>query len=658
MANPGLSQVQLPVEAAVDAEAATAGPLVKAATSKNSPSIVGNVALDPTQTEQILQNMQQMLDQKTGFFSQLNSGLEDISAWGSGGKNGPTQALALRSAERRKDEEDIQKLRMDMAMTRASAAQQENLGKSLDKLTSGAGGKGTFSIVDPQVMQEVDRLKGLRRYAEAEKFYQDSLKKAAEVYAAPGMDKPEISQSVWDPEQNKYVTKLVSAREYRQNLANGTGEETPESMASMRAILQRQKEMPDGGMLPALTKAVYGQESSSGKADTSKPNYAGAVGPMQILPKTFEGLKEKNLIPKDYDINNEAHNKEAGFALLSDYAKTYNNDPDKILAAYYAGPKAINADGSINRDWKDTKNDKAPTVGQYIDQVKARILAANPAAAQAAAVSNNVPGRPPKPVSAQELQRQEEIGTAYQKEAAKTTAEASRKSTEKFLENTDAGVVNTQKTLSTRLGTLVDKYKDDPKVVNLINGPGMGNAVATALRDGLQTPFGSVGFQNLEDAYQKSLKGVLPHQIEARQEIAQILAAYSLEVSRSSSGQGSVSDFERSMFKQIAGSTSNSMELLSKVQKTMAAKADFAQRSRDLYDQEVTAKNGNVNFAVFQASPAYKNAANQYFAELQAINGPLKQTASSEQKGNQPPPPKWKHTEEDYAKYKKINGLS
>lgn len=656
MADPGLSQAQLPAAAPAAADTTQeGGALVKAAPSKTSPSVVGNVPLDPTQTEQILSNMQQMLDQKTGFFSQLSSGLEDISAWGSGGKNGPTQALALRGAERRKEEEDIQKLRMDMAMTKASAAQQANLNKSLDQLTSGAGGKGAFSIVDPEVMNEVKRLQKLNRPVEAEKFYQESLKKAAEVYAAPGMDKPEIPQLVLDPETNTWVIKNVSAREYRQNLANETGRETPESMAAMKAALKAQKEMPEGGMLPELTKAVYGQESSSGKADTSKPNYAGAVGPMQILPKTFEGLKEKGLIPKDYDINNEAHNKQAGFALLSDYAKTYNNDPDKILAAYYAGPSAINSDGTINRDWKDKQNDKAPTVGQYIDQVKSRILANNPAAAQAATTPT---GAPAKPVSAQQVQQKQEIDQAYQKEAAKTTAESSRKATEKFLENTDAGVVNTQKTLSTRLGTLVDKYKDDPKVVNLINGPGMGNAVATALRDGLQTPFGSVGFSNLEDAYQKSLKGVLPHQIEARQEIAQILAAYSLEVSRSSSGQGSVSDFERSMFKQIAGSTSNSMELLSKVQKTMAAKADFAQRARDLYDAEVTAKNGNVNLTVFQASPAYKNAANAYFNELQAINGPLKQTASAEQKGNQPPAPKWNHSEAEYAAYKKSKGLS
>lgn len=634
MAIAPLSQTQIPTET-TDTEGA--GPLVKAAASKNMPGIVGNIPLNATQTEELLKNMQQVLDQKTGFFSQLNSGLADISAWGSGGKEGPTQALALRAAERRKDEEGIQKLRMDMAMTQAAAAQQANAAKSLDNMLAGGtgGGKSTFSIVDPEVTKEVKRLRDSGRVAEAEKFYQESLKKAAEVYAGPGMDKPEISQSVFDPEQNKWVTKLVSVREYRQNLASGKGEETPESMAAMKAAVKAKKEMPDSEMLPALTKAVYSQESGSGKADTTKPNYAGAIGPMQILQTTFDDLKKRNLIPQDYDINNEAHNKQAGFVLLSDYAKKYNNDPDKILAAYYAGPGAVNSDGTINRDWKDKKNDKAPTVGQYIDQVKARINLTNePGAPRAMTVSAEAPGRPPKPVSAQQLQKQEEAELAYEKEASKTTAEAMKKPMESFISNTDQIAVRSQLNLSNRLGNLIEKYKNDPNVVGLLNGKGMQNALASALRDGLQTPFGSIGFQKLEDSYQKAIGDVRPDQIEARQEIAQILASYALEVSRSSSGQGAVSDFERSMFQQIAGSTSNSMELLSKVQKAMQAKAEFSREARNLYNQEAKARNGNVNFAVFQASDAYNKAADNYFNKLEAVGGPLKQVSTGQQKPN------------------------
>lgn len=120
-----------------------------------------------------------------------------------------------------------------------------------------------------------------------------------------------------------------------------------------------------------LKAAIYGQESSSGKADTSKVNYAGAIGPMQITKPTFDGLKKNGVIPEDYDFNNPVHTKDAGEKLVDSLMDRYNNDPAKAAAAYYGGPKAVNKDGSL-ADFGDLKNPKAPTVKQYVSQVLAR----------------------------------------------------------------------------------------------------------------------------------------------------------------------------------------------------------------------------------------------------------------------------------------------
>ena len=130
---------------------------------------------------------------------------------------------------------------------------------------------------------------------------------------------------------------------------------------------------PTNDQLKSIQKSVYDQESGSGTADTSKPNYAGAIGPMQILPKTFDWVKQLGKIPKDYDINNPEHNKAGGDALLGHYHDKYKGDPKKVYAAYYGGPSAVNKDGSINTHWRDKKNPKAPTVGQYIQQVLGRM---------------------------------------------------------------------------------------------------------------------------------------------------------------------------------------------------------------------------------------------------------------------------------------------
>ena len=150
-----------------------------------------------------------------------------------------------------------------------------------------------------------------------------------------------------------------------------------ERMAMGKSPFASESEAPRGAQPPAdviaqLTKSLYQQESGSGTADTSKPNNAGAVGPMQIRQGTFDGLKRQGLIPANYDINNKQHNIAAGDALIRQLWSSYG-DPAKVAAAYYGGPGAINPDGTINRDRRDPRNPNAPTVGQYVDQVMGRM---------------------------------------------------------------------------------------------------------------------------------------------------------------------------------------------------------------------------------------------------------------------------------------------
>src|ERR1051326_5518314 len=121
-----------------------------------------------------------------------------------------------------------------------------------------------------------------------------------------------------------------------------------------------------------ITNAIFGQESSHGKADTSKENYARARGPMQVTFDTFEGLKRNGLIPKDYRHDNPEHTTQAGNALVSYLYDKFEGDPRKVAAAYYAGEKAVREDGTI-RNYSDKKNPSAPTTQQYVTQVMNRL---------------------------------------------------------------------------------------------------------------------------------------------------------------------------------------------------------------------------------------------------------------------------------------------
>lgn len=122
----------------------------------------------------------------------------------------------------------------------------------------------------------------------------------------------------------------------------------------------------------AIIAAIYGQESTSGKADTSKENYAGAIGPMQVIKPTFDSLKNKGIIPANYDFSNPEHTKDAGEKLVGFLFDKYGGDPKKVAAAYYAGEKAIRKDGTI-ANFRDLKNNKAPTTHQYVADIERRL---------------------------------------------------------------------------------------------------------------------------------------------------------------------------------------------------------------------------------------------------------------------------------------------
>jgi len=126
--------------------------------------------------------------------------------------------------------------------------------------------------------------------------------------------------------------------------------------------------------LRPVINAIYEQESSSGTNPAAlEENYAGAKGVMQVTPIAFQEVKDKGYIPKDYSFDDQQNLAEAGVAYIRYLADMYDNDPEKIAAAYYGGPSAV-ADGEILRGRKDPQNPKAPTVGEYVDKVLSRII--------------------------------------------------------------------------------------------------------------------------------------------------------------------------------------------------------------------------------------------------------------------------------------------
>jgi hypothetical protein len=133
---------------------------------------------------------------------------------------------------------------------------------------------------------------------------------------------------------------------------------------------------PPAGGADAFANAIYGQESGSGRASTAGVNYAGASGPMQMLEGTFKGAVRMGLVPGLTEANanwrDPAHNTAVGKAYAAHLFKKYGGDTQKAAAAYYTGEPNVDGGGNY-MTYRDLKNPNAPNVGQYVQQVQARM---------------------------------------------------------------------------------------------------------------------------------------------------------------------------------------------------------------------------------------------------------------------------------------------
>jgi len=578
------------------------GALVKATGKGLSP--VGNISMDAAQTAELLANMQGMIDQRTGAANELMRGLERAAAWGSGGVQGPSQALATLNAQQQREDESVFNMRQQMAAYKAAQTQQDRLNQELGSLTGGGGG---YEI--PPEIQKAIKLAGTGE--EKKKVFTDWAKENAKAYAQPDMDKPTIPVLKFDQSNNEWIPDMVSPRQYR----TGSYRDTPQTAAALPVSTGT------APTLASIQRGVFGQESSSGTVDTSKPNYAGAIGPMQMLPETFEGLKKEGIIPSGYDINNPVHNRDAGNKLLEKYYKQYNGDTDKTLAAYYGGPGAVNKDGTINTDWKDKLNPNAPTVGQYIAQVKQR--------SNLVAAPTQPTTIPPRPVSTQAAQQAQEVAMAGQKKGAEITAEASRKEQETFKDRTDITNVGFQAQTAADMKAILKELGPNSKMLNSFNTPGMASAIGQLLTSGITTPIGAISMPGFNRAVLATKPGVTERELKLVDEFDTVTARLEAAVAQANKGQGTTSDAERVLFKKIGGSSLNSYEMLERAQQALEIKANFNKQAGDLMKNIENQTGKEVNWVKFRSSPEYRSLEEKYVNDLASISKSIPQTSGA-----------------------------
>jgi hypothetical protein len=578
--------------------------------------IAGNVGITPS--AELLKNMQDIIDRRTGGFNTFLGGLKDAVAITS---RNPAQAMASRDEQKRLEEESTFKMRSDIntmkqAQEQAKRAREANLGLFGDVTGQGgtapvAGGNapvaGGNNGSQPLGQAGIGSLAGvpdnvIKQMAMAKKqgdvngdysgisavynkwLAEDLTEQTKRKYSFEG----DVPRTMFTPDGKE---ELMSINEYQAKFGKKPTNADIKSATTAAAPASPQ-------LRDAVQKGLFAQESSSGAADTSKPNAQGVQGPMQIKDTTFQMYQDQGIIPKNFRIDNPRQNKIAGDLISDHLFDKHNGNVDKVFAEYYGGPGAINKDGTINVNQRNPQRPNDPTVGQYIEQAKQKagitpdMLAQSQPSAGGQQQTN-------KPLSYGEYKQQKKFEEEQQKENLDVGKEAHKK----YLDSTSATNLSDRQVLNTRWEQWINKNSArSEKIVGIMNDPTLINAIGNILTTGVQTTQGNVGIAGLEEAFQKMQKGVGKEDVEALQEIKQILEARILDVIQRS--KGSSSDKDMDAFRTIAGSSKNGIDLIYKLQQYDKAAIEADKEDRTLYNTVRKQNNGLIDFTDYDGNEA------------------------------------------------------
>ncbi|MBI1895823.1 MAG: lytic transglycosylase domain-containing protein [Acidobacteria bacterium] len=116
------------------------------------------------------------------------------------------------------------------------------------------------------------------------------------------------------------------------------------------------------GLRPEFVRSVASAESALNPTAVSPK---GAIGLMQLMPGT---AAELGVDPKD-----PAQNADGGARYLRGLLEKYKGDPDGVrlaLAAYNAGPGAVEKHGGSIPPYRETRQYVDRVVGKYLNEIK------------------------------------------------------------------------------------------------------------------------------------------------------------------------------------------------------------------------------------------------------------------------------------------------
>jgi hypothetical protein len=577
----------------------------------------GVAGVDPA----LLENMQKLIAERETQKNSFLESMKDANAWWSGGVAGPGEALRARAKDREEQEATTFGMKSQIAQYKAQQAlaqrTQQNVMGALGggtPGTPGAGG-GFGTQIDPAIANQIRDL-AQTDPAAAQKLLQEHTKKMSEYTAQARMNPKSYEKSI-EVRRADGKLELVSLVE----LLNSPQKYQPTESGAVEVQTQT------GGVVPGVAKATTGSAEAiakemgipiiSGNRDLAKQTelYNASLQPGYKGPPVAKPGTSKHEIGNAIDVDMKSVTPQQIADLKSKGFTQPLPDKDPNHWELTTAPATV-AVPSTSRALPHTQ--PLPKVGAPEQTPITAPSAAAPAAPAPVAAPVAAPRAPAKPITEKtipELRAEQEVATAYQKESGTQYAKNVMEDEKAFRSSTEAKSVAERKTSAERVVDLVTK---NPKSVGILAEPGVANALFTLARDGINTPSGAAGMKTIEDALILTMPGGGQKAINARKEVAQNLARGALEASKLSQGQGSVSDFERTMFEKIAGSLADTPELLIKRQKMLIARAELDQKLGNMYRQ-VKTPGKPADYEAFKSRDDVAGLIDKYEEELRTI---------------------------------------
>jgi hypothetical protein len=552
-------------------------------TAPKSTGITGKIALDPTQTESILANMQRYIDERQGPMNQLMGGINKARA----GLAGPSALTAYQQQQNLEDKQTMD-YRTQMAAYRAAQAQAANEAARYQSMTPGAmptvagapqATAGGVPISPEQLAIEASLATAGERLESRRKYLGTRSTENIKLENAPGMR--DIVDIYVPNRGNVQMTKaqaekMLNANPNLQAIVNG------EKVPAAQAIAAPAPAAPTTGGVNANNFGnVRPVGASTGFQQPKTPEEG-----LQILDNNLKAYGDKGI------------NTLAG--VISRWAPPSENDTQALIKA---AAQRLSIDPNQPLDLKNPAVRQAIGTAIMIQEKGKGLFASAPA--QAAAQ----PAQPGETRSQYErrIKEEAEIGSSRIKEG-ETARGGILQARESSIETGNA-IGRIEAMLNTPEGN---------KAVGVFSKPGVVSAFGKILSEGIQAGnFGSVKFNGIEDAVRAA--GGDQATIDAAQSLARDFAQMQLNIAkRDLKGQGAVSDNERAIVAKVTGSTSNSPEVLK----------DFTRwnRVRNTFDKQVgdalqnwEEKNPNQSFTKFKQSAEYKQLENDYIAKTDAM---------------------------------------